>query len=109
MATFSHLFGPIENQIAEFEKRIEVDGLEFCAALFEDAEIKVMAAKYAYYILGTSHLSDDAYDLIEHSWYVMGRALGDIDADETSPCVGWDSGQRSATKGRDLAHKLRKK
>lgn len=109
MAAFEHLFGPLAKQIEDFEKRIEIDGLDFCTKLYEDAEIKIMACKYAYYVVNSPYKSDTAYDLAEHLWFVMGRALGDLEMDETTPCVGWDSGQRSASKGRELAKKLMRK
>lgn len=106
VASFSDLFGPLNQQIKQFETRIEVDGLEFCTSLYEDAEIKLMACKYAYYVKDNPYKKDEAYDILEHCWYVMGRALGDLEEDETSPCVGWDSGHRSAKKGMELAERL---
>jgi NAD-dependent DNA ligase len=37
--------------------------MEFCNKLYEEATIKVMARKYAYYILSESYVSDLAYDI----------------------------------------------
>lgn len=99
-------FGTIEDQIKEFEERIYRDGLDFCSELYEEAEIMLMAAKYAYHVSNKPIVSNEKYDLMEQAWYVMGRALGDLDEDENSPCVGWDSGQRSARAARDLAHRM---
>lgn len=109
MASFSHILGTIEKQIQEFEARIQDDGLEFCATLFQEAELRVMAAKYAYYVSNNPYLDDMAYDILENSWYIMGRALGAIDEDETSPCIGFDSSNKFAPQAIQLAKKLMKK
>lgn len=93
------------NRIAEFKKRMETE-LEFCEELFEDATIKLLACKYAYYECNNPYIKDYAYDLNEKSWYIMGRALGKLKEDETSPCIDWNSKHPLAEKAIILANKL---
>lgn len=110
MANFhTELFGTLEEQIKQFEKRIETDGLDFCTSLYEYAEIRLMAHKYAYYVANNPIVSDEVYDGEEGGWFIMGRALGDLDEDIVSPCIGWDSSHRSAKKGMELARQLMRK
>lgn len=96
----------IEERIAEFKKRIEVDGLEFCTELFEHSTLRLMACKYAYYVENDSFIKDYAYDLDEKGWYVMGRALDLLQEDETSPCIGFDENHPLAEQGKELGLKL---
>lgn len=80
----------MSQDIADFALRIETEGRDWCLSLFEYATVRLMAHKYAYYILGGHYIDDAGYDVEERSWYVMGRALGLLEPDETSPCIGWD-------------------
>jgi hypothetical protein len=96
-------FRPLEERIKDFEARIEADGREFCLELFEHATVRLMAHKYAYYILSTEFIKDIAYDGEEKSWFVMGRALGLLKEDETSPCVDFDPHHPKAEAGVAMA------
>lgn len=95
----------IDKRIQEFKERIAVEP-EFCAELFEYATLRLLASKYAYYILDNNFIKDVAYDLEEKDWYVMGRALGKLDEDETSPCLDFDYNHPMAEKAIELANKL---
>lgn len=94
-----------EDGIAEFQKRMETE-LDFCHELFETATIRLMAAKYAYYVAHGHFMEDYAYDICEKGWYVMGRALGLLKEDETSPCLDFDEKHPKAAEGMALAKKL---
>lgn len=98
----------IEQGIADFKTRMETE-LEFCKELYETATIRLMAGKYAYYILSDEFMTDAAYDICESSWYVMGRALGLLSQDDTSPCVDFDENHPYAERGKELALKFCKK
>lgn len=98
----------VEQGIIDFKKRMETE-LEFCQELFEDATIKVMAAKYAYYVESNPYKDDVAYDILEKDWYIMGRALGVLNEDETSPCVDFNEKHPMAAKGIELAKRLMRK
>lgn len=108
MKLLSHCLGSLDEQIQEFKDRILTEP-EFCAELYEMATIRLMAAKYAYYILSESFITDDAYDICEGQWYVMGRALGILEEDETSPCIDWNKDHPYAQQGIELANKFLKK
>ncbi len=99
----------METRIKDFEKRIKRDGVDFCKSLFEHATIRLLAHKYAYYVESNPYIDDVAYDIEEKSWYVMGRALGLLDEDHTSPCVDFDPQHFFADKGRELAKELIRK
>lgn len=96
----------VQDRIEAFEKRMKEEP-EFCQDLFTYATLRLMAAKYAYYILGESFIKDDAYDAEENSWFVMGRALGHIieteKTDKVTPCVGWDENHPLANDSKELA------
>lgn len=96
----------IEARIEAFKERVETDGQKYCIYLFNLATIRLLAHKYAYYQLGGHFISDDGYDIEEQSWFVMGRALGLVAEDETSPCVGFDHNHPLAEAGKELASKL---
>lgn len=98
----------IDQGIIDFQKRMETE-LEFCKELYETALIRLMAAKYAYYILSDEFMKDEAYDICESGWYVMGRALGILSEDDTSPCIDFDPNHPFAERGMELAHKFIKK
>lgn len=97
----------IEQQIEAFKQRVEVDGLEFCTELFEYATTRLMAHKYAYYVNASLFVDDYSYDMEERDWYVMGRALGLLKEDETSPCIDFDYSHLFAQAGIDLAGSLK--
>lgn len=99
----------VNKSIEEFKVRIEKDGKDFCQELFERATVRLMAHKYAYYVCHNNFVSDYAYDFEEKSWYVMGRALGFLKEDETSPCVDYDPKHPYAEEGRKLAERLMRK
>lgn len=96
-----------EERIKEFEKRIEEDGREFCQSLFEYATVRLICHKYAYYVLHVHFVEDIAYDGEEKSWFIMGRALGALRDDETSPCVDFDPTHPKANEGIALANSLK--
>lgn len=81
------ILGTKEERIKEFGGRTDK---EFCEELFKKQTIRVLAFKYAYYMDGESLVDDQVYDLEEEDWYIMGRGLGHLKEDETSPCVGFD-------------------
>jgi hypothetical protein len=95
-------------RIVEFQARM-TEELDFCNELFDYATIRILAAKYCYYVLN-KHVWDDAqYDGEEKSWYVMGRALGLLKEDETSPCVGFNADHPHAAAGMVQALKWKRK
>ena len=95
----------IEQSIKDFKKRMETE-LDFCKELFESATIRLMAGKYAYYVLSEEFMKDAAYDICEKGWYIMGRALGVLSEDETGPCIDFDEKHPYAEKGKELALKF---
>lgn len=95
----------LDARIAAFRERALWDR-EFCEQLFREATIRLLAHKYAYYVLDNPFVEDRTYDLEERSWYVMGRALGHLTKEETSPCVGFDRSHPLAAEGIALAHTL---
>ena len=98
-------------RIEVFRKRI-VEDRDYCLELFEHASLRLMAHKYAYYVLARPILSgknsDVAYDIEERSWYVMGRALEILKDGEHSPCIDFDHRHPLAVKGIELATRLLK-
>jgi hypothetical protein len=97
-----------EERIEEFKKRIEVEP-EFCLELFEYATVRLMCHKYAYYVKSIQFVEDIAYDGEEKGWFIMGRALGLLKEDETSPCVDFDPTHPKADEGIALANTLKPK
>lgn len=95
----------IRERIDAFMMRV-VDERQFCEELFRDTTIRVLAAKYAYYVLCEPYIRDVAYDSLEQDWYIMGRALGQLKEDETSPCIDFDVSHPLAAEAIDLAHYL---
>lgn len=95
----------LERGIAEFRIRMETE-LEFCEELFDYATVRILAAKYAYYVCSNSYLADEAYDGLEKSWYIMGRALGRVKEDDHTPCVDFDEKHPKAPEAIELAQKL---
>ena len=95
----------VQEQIDHFKKRIG-DEPEFCEHLYRYATIRLLAHKYAYYVKSNSYVEDITYDLEEKGWYVMGRALGHLKEDETSPCVDFDYDHPLAKEGIELAERL---
>jgi len=98
----------IEQYIVEFQVRMETE-LEYCEELFRHATIRLLAAKYAYYEANNAWMEDVAYDLCEKGWFVMGRALGHLKEDETSPCVDFNREHLLAAEATALAKKLMRK
>lgn len=78
-------------RIEDFKKRINIDGKEFCEELYNYATVRLLAHKYAYYVHSEIFVDDGTYDIEEKSWWIMGRALGHLKEDETSPCIDFDS------------------
>lgn len=103
MATLSK--DQINLRIEEFKKRIEEDR-PFCLDLFEDATIRLLAHKYAYYVHSCQFVDDYAYDHEETSWYIIGRALGALYEDDTSPCIDFDYNHPLANEAIILYNKL---
>lgn len=83
--------------IAKFKARIESDGRDFCEELYRWSTIRLLAHKWAYYVHNRHYVEDLTYDREEYGWYVMGRALGLLSEDETSPCVDFDGKHVLAT------------
>ena len=97
-------------RIEETRSRIETDGMEFLGTLFRYAEIRIMAAKYVYYNHPKMVFMEDLqYDIEETNWYIIGRAIGALKEDETSPCIDWDPKQRFAPEAKCLGLRLMKK
>lgn len=99
----------VAERITDFKKRINEDGRDFCLELFEWAEVRLLAHKYAYYVQSAPYIDDYTYDLEEESWRIMGQALGLLDAETTSPCVDFDWNHRFAKEAEKLALKYSKK
>lgn len=95
----------IPKRIEVFKQRIKTEP-DFCLELFEHATIRLMAMKYAYYVLNEEIIKDYAYDIEEKCWYVMGIALGLLKEDEVSPCVDFDEKHPKAADGIALAKAL---
>nr|BFD64800.1 hypothetical protein BdHM001_34810 [Bdellovibrio sp. HM001] len=98
----------LQKRIDEFKERFQQER-DFCEQLFQEATVRLMAAKYAYYVHSNPFIDDTAYDIAEKSWYVMGIALGHLKEEETSPCVDFDENHPKAKEGMALAKKLMKK
>lgn len=97
----------IEKEIEAFKVRMETE-LEFCKELFHTSSVRLMAMKYSYYVLADTFATDDQYDICESGWYVMGRALGVLKVEDTSPCIGWDESHPDAIEGIALARRFLK-
>lgn len=97
----------VEGRILAFQVRMQTE-LEFCHELFVHSTTRLMAAKYCYYIKSDEMIKDYAYDLCEKDWFVMGRALGLLKEDETSPCVDFNYDHPLAQAGIALANRLMK-
>jgi hypothetical protein len=76
-------------RIEEFKIRIQNER-DFCEELFTWSTTRLLAFKFAYYVLSETIVKDITYDGEERSWYIMGRALGHLNKDETSPCIDFD-------------------
>ncbi len=95
-----------EDKVNEFKLRCETEK-EFCEELYRDTTIRLLAHKYAYYILSGNFVDDIAYDMEEQSWCIMGRALGHLTEDDTSPCIDFDPNHPLADEGIKLAKTLK--
>lgn len=80
--------------------------LEFCNQLFREATVRLLAAKYCYYIKDDQMWKDYSYDVYEKSWWIMGMALGLLNEDEFTPCIDFDIKHPLAQEGIALASKL---
>lgn len=78
----------MKERVEAFRARIQAEP-EFALELYVYTTVRVLMHKYLYYECGEQINSDYAYDIQEQSWYVMHLAYGG-DAQETSPCVGFD-------------------
>lgn len=96
----------IQKSISEFKKRIQLEP-QFCKGLFEHQTARLIAMKYYYYVLGRFIVKDDGYDVAEKEWYIMGRALGILEEDETSPCIGYDNKHPMNRRGLKIAGSLK--
>lgn len=96
----------IARRIAEFQERA-LSERAFCEELFRDATVRLLAHKYIYYVESKQFVDDVAYDCEEETWFVMGRALGLLTEDETSPCVDFDEKHPLAKEGIRLARRLK--
>lgn len=88
--------------IAEFQKRMETER-SFCEYLFYYSTVRVMAHKYLYYERSMHIVEDITYDGEEYGWHIMGRALGHLKEEDTSPCVGFDHNHPRAKRAEALA------
>lgn len=95
----------IETRIALFRERMKTE-YDFCQELYRYATVRLLACKYAYYVLSEEIVKDISYDLSEKDWYVMGRALGHLQEDDTSPCIDWNPDHPLASEAIELASKL---
>jgi hypothetical protein len=95
----------ILKEIEVFKKRIEDDGRSFCEDLFNYSTVRLMTHKYLYYILHDAVIDDTSYDFLEKGWFIMGRGLGVLNEDETSPCVDFDYNHKLANEAIELANK----
>lgn len=102
------LTASVEERIEEFKVRMQTE-LEWCEELFRYATIRLLALKYAYYVQSRTIIEDIAYDGEEKSWFVMGRALGRLKEDETSPCVDFNEKHEYAKEAIELANILKEK
>jgi hypothetical protein len=75
--------------VEAFKERIKKERA-YCEELYRWATIRLLAHKWAYYVCSRNYIEDIAYDGEERSWYMMGRALGLLKEDETSPCIDFD-------------------
>ena len=98
----------LDQRIDEFKKRMETE-LDWCEELFRYATVRLLALKYAYYVESRSIVEDITYDGEEKGWYVMGRALGRLKEDETSPCIDFDRNHPYAEEAIALAKTLKEK
>lgn len=96
----------MERRIEEFKELANADR-NYCEQLYYYATVRLMAHKYAYYVLSGHFISDHGYDREEKSWYIMGRALGHLKEDEITPCVDFDEKHPLAKEGIKLANKLK--
>lgn len=76
---------------------------EYQIELFNWMTLRLMAAKYAYYIENKNYVDDLNYDLSEKDWYKFGLELGLLTEDETSPCIDFDFNHPMANDAQDLA------
>ena len=92
-------------RIDEFKQRFGEEK-EWCENLYRYSTIRLLAHKYAYYVLSKQIVPDYSYDIEEKGWYIMGRALGHLKEDETSPCVDFDEKHPLAEEGKEMALRL---
>jgi hypothetical protein len=78
--------------------------LEYKTTLFNWMTLRLLAHKYAYYILNDEYIKDITYDLEEKHWYEFGRELRLLKEDETSPCVDFDENHSMAPDAAILAN-----
>jgi hypothetical protein len=71
-------------------KEVIASDHEYALSLFRYATVRLLAHKYAYYVLNGNYISDMGYDIEERDWFMMGRMLGQLAPDETSPCIDFD-------------------
>ena len=83
-----------------------VSDLEFKKSVFKWQTLRLMAAKYAYYIRAEPYLKDIGYDMAEKEWFKMGRELGLLKEDETSPCIDFDEKHELAKDAKLLGNYL---
>ena len=86
--------------------RIFLKELDHKLNLFKWMTLRLLAHKYAYYILSTNYIKDATYDLEEKNWFRFGRELGLLAEDETSPCVGFNFNHPLAKDAATLARYL---
>jgi len=77
--------------------------LEYKHKLFKRATLRLLAHKYAYYVLSTNYIKDVTYDLEEKQWFTLGRELGMLNEEETSPCIDFDHEHTLAIFAKELS------
>jgi hypothetical protein len=94
----------ILEDIKLFKVRIKNEPM-VCENLFKLASTRLLAAKYGYYVR-EAMIKDNTYDIEEENWHIMGRALGHLMEEDTSPCVGWNENHPYAKAGIELYNRL---
>ena len=100
----------IEKNIAELKERVkDPSEWKYVYYMFRRQTVRVLAMKYCYYVLNKYWCHDDQYDAEEKTWYVMGRALGELKEEETSVCIDFDESHPMAKRAIFYAHAIKEK
>lgn len=58
--------------------------------VFKFYTLRLMSFKYGYYIMCKVLEHDRVYDTHERTWFQLGRKLGILTEEQTSPCIDFD-------------------